>query len=233
MFELAQSGDGPDVQEIVAKGREIGVDLEEFLNTLLGKWECLHRLTVNSAKRFTVNKRTVTKNWNGRWLSAWHLTERRYILTCKLTTTMLTKGQLLFLIVRYLTKNLSEIQWTLFVQYAAIFNRQKGTHCCREITCFRDNFHCVTLPVRCTNPVVVTNFRPRSMSHEILRSGVRTKWLRFSTNHIQCKRGDVLSPSVRRSLSLYEGEEVRGFVSLFTTRQSVYLGNWKLLFQFV
>lgn len=37
MFELAQSGDGPDVQEIVAKGREIGVDLEEFLNTLLGK----------------------------------------------------------------------------------------------------------------------------------------------------------------------------------------------------
>ena len=37
MFELAQSGDGPDVQEIVAKGREISVDLEEFLNTLLGK----------------------------------------------------------------------------------------------------------------------------------------------------------------------------------------------------
>lgn len=37
MFELAQSGDGPDVQEIVAKGCEIGVDLEEFLNTLLGK----------------------------------------------------------------------------------------------------------------------------------------------------------------------------------------------------
>lgn len=155
------------------------------------------------------------------------------MLTCKLTTTMLTKGQLLFLLVQYLTKNFSKIRWTLFVQYAAIFNRQKGTHCCREITCFRDNFHCVTLPVQCTNPVVVTNFRPRNMSHEILRSGVRTKWLRFSTNHIQCKRGDVLSPSVRRSLSLYEGEEVRGFVSLFTTRQSLYLGNWKLLFQFV
>lgn len=104
-----------------------------------------------------------------------HLTERRYMLTCKLTTTMLTKGQLLFLIVQYLTKNLSKIRWTLFVQYAAIFNRQKGTHCCREVTCFRDNFHCATLPVRCTNPVVVTNFRPRNMSHEILRSGVRTK----------------------------------------------------------
>lgn len=44
MFELAQSGDGPDVQEIVAKGREIGVDLEEFLNTLLGKWECFASL---------------------------------------------------------------------------------------------------------------------------------------------------------------------------------------------
>ena len=148
---------------------------------------------------------------------------------------MLTKGQLLFLLVQYLTKNFSKIRWTLFVQYAAIFNRQKGTHCCREITCFRDNFHCATLPVQCTNPVAVTNFRPRSISHEIcheiLRSGVRTKWLRFSTNHIQCKRGDVLSPSVHRSLSLFEGEEVRGFVSLFTIRQSLYLGNWKLLFQ--
>ena len=104
---------------------------------------------------------------------------------------MLTKGQLFFLIVKYLTKKLSKVRWTLFVQYAAIFNRQKGTHCCREITCFRDNFHCVTLPVQCTNPVVVINFRSRNMSREILRSGVRTKWLRFSTNHIQCKRGDV------------------------------------------
>lgn len=88
---------------------------------------------------------------------------------------MLTKGQLLFLIVQYLTKNVGKIRWTLFVQYAAIFNVQKGTHCCREIICFRDNVHCVTLPVQCTNPVVVTNFRPRNMSHEILRSGDRTK----------------------------------------------------------
>jgi len=37
MFELAQSGDGPAVQEIVVKSREIGVDLEDFLKTLLGK----------------------------------------------------------------------------------------------------------------------------------------------------------------------------------------------------
>lgn len=88
---------------------------------------------------------------------------------------MLTKGQLLFLIVQYLTKNVGKIRWTLFVQYAAIFNVQKGTHSCREIICFRDNVHCVTLPVQCTNPVVVTDFRPRNMSHEILRSGDRTK----------------------------------------------------------
>lgn len=191
MFELAQSGDGPDVQEIVAKGREIGVDLEEFLNTLLGKWECLHRLTVNAAKRFTVNKRTVTKNWNGRWLSAWYLTERRYILTCKLTTTMLTKGQLFFLIVKYLTKKLSKVRWTLFVQYAAIFNRQKGKYCCREITCFRDNFHCVTLPVQCTNPVVVTNFRPRNIPMkfcvpELGRNDSDFQRITFSANEGTC-----------------------------------------------
>ena len=37
MFELAQSGDGPAVQEIMANSREIGLELEEFLNTLLGK----------------------------------------------------------------------------------------------------------------------------------------------------------------------------------------------------
>lgn len=37
MFELARSGDGSAVQEILAKSREIGVKLEEFLNTLLGK----------------------------------------------------------------------------------------------------------------------------------------------------------------------------------------------------
>ena len=37
MFELARSGNGPAVQEIMASSREIGVDLEEFLNTLLGK----------------------------------------------------------------------------------------------------------------------------------------------------------------------------------------------------
>lgn len=37
MFELAQSGDGRAVQEILAKSRQIGVDLEEYLNTLLGK----------------------------------------------------------------------------------------------------------------------------------------------------------------------------------------------------
>ncbi|KAL9984828.1 hypothetical protein ACROYT_G007164 [Oculina patagonica] len=37
MFELARSGNGPAVQEILAKGRQIGVELEEFLNTLLGK----------------------------------------------------------------------------------------------------------------------------------------------------------------------------------------------------
>ena len=38
MFELAQSGDGAAVQKIVSKSREIGVDLEDYLNTLLGKW---------------------------------------------------------------------------------------------------------------------------------------------------------------------------------------------------
>ena len=99
---------------------------------------------------------------------------------------MLTKGQLLLLIVQYLTKHLSKIRWTLFVEYATIFNRQKGTYCCRELRHYQ--------------------FNAQILLHEILRSGVRTKWLRFSTNHIQCKRGDVLSPSVRRSLSLYEGE---------------------------
>lgn len=38
MFELAQNGDGAAVQEIMAKTREMGVDLEDFLKTLLGKW---------------------------------------------------------------------------------------------------------------------------------------------------------------------------------------------------
>ena len=76
MFELAQSGDGPDVQEIVAKGREIGVDLEEFLNTLLGKWECLHRLTVNAAKRF------YGKQTDGYKELKWKVTE---CMTCYLT----------------------------------------------------------------------------------------------------------------------------------------------------
>ena len=37
MFELAQSGDGASVQEIVTKSRDIGVDLKDYLNTLLGK----------------------------------------------------------------------------------------------------------------------------------------------------------------------------------------------------
>ena len=37
MFELAQSGDGRAVQEILTNSRQIGVDLEEYLNTLLGK----------------------------------------------------------------------------------------------------------------------------------------------------------------------------------------------------
>lgn len=37
MFELAQKGDGAAVQEIMAKAREMGVDLEDFLKTLLGK----------------------------------------------------------------------------------------------------------------------------------------------------------------------------------------------------
>lgn len=37
MFELARSGNGTAVQEILAKSRQIGVELEEFLNTLLGK----------------------------------------------------------------------------------------------------------------------------------------------------------------------------------------------------
>ena len=37
MFELAQNGDGAAVQEIMAKTREMGVDLEDFLKTLLGK----------------------------------------------------------------------------------------------------------------------------------------------------------------------------------------------------
>lgn len=38
MFELARGGDGSAVQEILAKSRQIGVKVEEFLNTLLGKW---------------------------------------------------------------------------------------------------------------------------------------------------------------------------------------------------
>lgn len=37
MFELARGGDGSAVQEILAKSRQIGVKVEEFLNTLLGK----------------------------------------------------------------------------------------------------------------------------------------------------------------------------------------------------
>ena len=37
MFEFARSGNGTAVQEILAKSRQIGVELEEFLNTLLGK----------------------------------------------------------------------------------------------------------------------------------------------------------------------------------------------------
>jgi len=37
MFELAQKGDGAAVQEIMAKAREMGVDLEDFLKILLGK----------------------------------------------------------------------------------------------------------------------------------------------------------------------------------------------------
>lgn len=37
MFELARSGNGGAVQEILVNSRHIGVDLEEFLNTLLGK----------------------------------------------------------------------------------------------------------------------------------------------------------------------------------------------------
>ena len=37
MFELARGGDGSAVQEILAKSRQIGVKVEEFFNTLLGK----------------------------------------------------------------------------------------------------------------------------------------------------------------------------------------------------
>jgi len=37
MFELARSGNGRAVQEILVNSRHIGVELEEFLNTLLGK----------------------------------------------------------------------------------------------------------------------------------------------------------------------------------------------------
>lgn len=37
MFELARSGNGGAVQEILVNTRHIGVGLEEFLNTLLGK----------------------------------------------------------------------------------------------------------------------------------------------------------------------------------------------------
>ena len=37
MFELARSGNGSAVQEILVSSRHIGVELEEFLNTLLGK----------------------------------------------------------------------------------------------------------------------------------------------------------------------------------------------------
>lgn len=44
MFELAQKGDGAAVQEIMAKAREMGVDLEDFLKTLLGKWVYINTL---------------------------------------------------------------------------------------------------------------------------------------------------------------------------------------------
>lgn len=37
MFELAQNGISATVQDIMAKSQDIGVDLEDFLNTLLGK----------------------------------------------------------------------------------------------------------------------------------------------------------------------------------------------------
>lgn len=37
MFELARSGNGSTVQEILVNSRHIGVELEGFLNTLLGK----------------------------------------------------------------------------------------------------------------------------------------------------------------------------------------------------
>lgn len=37
MFELARSGKGSAVQEILVNSRHVGVDLEDFLNTLLGK----------------------------------------------------------------------------------------------------------------------------------------------------------------------------------------------------
>lgn len=37
MFELARSGNGSAVQEILVNSRHIGVELEGFLNTLLGK----------------------------------------------------------------------------------------------------------------------------------------------------------------------------------------------------
>lgn len=37
MFELARSGNGSAIQEILVNSRHIGVDLEDFLNTLLGK----------------------------------------------------------------------------------------------------------------------------------------------------------------------------------------------------
>jgi len=37
MFELARSGNGSAVQEILVNSRHVGVELEEFFNTLLGK----------------------------------------------------------------------------------------------------------------------------------------------------------------------------------------------------
>ena len=50
MFELARSGNGSAVQEILVNSRHIGVELEGFLNTLLGKWECSRHLNAVVAR---------------------------------------------------------------------------------------------------------------------------------------------------------------------------------------
>ena len=38
MFEIARGDDGVAVKEISKECQDIGVDISEFLNTLMGKW---------------------------------------------------------------------------------------------------------------------------------------------------------------------------------------------------